>query len=578
MENNQLDGELDISRFLEKFNQNTLTSENTTTASASATTEKHATKTERSTACSFEKLEEKIQELEEKISISAAQNQAVLQELAFTRKAVESQKTRDAYMTSLAASIASLRESVDALSRARSTYPTHNSAATTTRGFDVPSSYYPSNSFDQQAKLRVAYEEKAAAIAAAQAARLETEKLQTSLETERISHEQLVKQLRDEKTLAQAGWEAALAEKEKLSSSWDQERAAKMIELDVARTENTEKIRLLESLQQKASQLKAVNVALDREIKRVQQERTEALRKSAEQAKEILSLRDALNAAEERLKTFNFDGRIISIKREYDQKVSHLESQLEEVTATCMKQVEEIEALKAENIRLHKLAEEREQLSALYDEKTQQLSDLQQTLRTFEENKNAQENHLLEDYKQQIEQIKTEQASLSEQLTQTQSALQQMTEEKQSLQVNFKALQAQIEENDAIISGLRDQISVLTQENEELKNRPSSSFEIPAEETPREPVIARRLTPKHPAVNRAQAKAAVVTMPPLPPQSAPIELQNTLRAAIQTDDDLPEIRVADPIPQEDLYNGEDFLERTDSFIGRMKWSIFREDK
>ena len=41
--------------------------------------------------------------------------------------------------------------------------------------------------------------------------------------------------------------------------------------------------------------------------------------------------------------------------------------------------------------------------------------------------------------------------------------------------------------------------------------------------------------------------------------------------------DLPEIKVAEPAGQDKLFQGEDFLEKTDSFIGRMKWSIFREN-
>ena len=58
--------------------------------------------------------------------------------------------------------------------------------------------------------------------------------------------------------------------------------------------------------------------------------------------------------------------------------------------------------------------------------------------------------------------------------------------------------------------------------------------------------------------------------------SAPV-LSNTAKT-IESTDDLPEIKVADPIPQEELYNGEDFLEKTGSFIGRIKWSIFRENR
>ena len=57
-------------------------------------------------------------------------------------------------------------------------------------------------------------------------------------------------------------------------------------------------------------------------------------------------------------------------------------------------------------------------------------------------------------------------------------------------------------------------------------------------------------------------------------------MQDTVEPAVKTEADLPEIRVADPVPQPELelYNGQDFLKKTDSFIGRMKWSIFREDK
>ena len=47
---------------------------------------------------------------------------------------------------------------------------------------------------------------------------------------------------------------------------------------------------------------------------------------------------------------------------------------------------------------------------------------------------------------------------------------------------------------------------------------------------------------------------------------------------IHSEEDLPEIKVAEPTPQSDLFDGEDFLEKTDSFIGRMKWSIFRENR
>ena len=626
MENNELDGQLNIARFLEQFNQGPRASANATNWSETPSVTGSIKNIQNNHA--FEKLEEKIQELEEKFAASSAQSQAVLQELARTREAVEAQnanqKNKDAFIASLAASIANLKKSVENLSRVQNKPALYNPAPTPARAFDAPTapaneylsmSYYQPDNYRaaQQAKLRAAYDEKNAALSELHTERLEKEKVQANLIAERTEkeqilasltqerqakeqaelslqdqhkeHEEEVKQLQSEKDLAWAGWNAALEEKDKIVSSleqersaWDQERAAKMIELDVARSGVSEKNRIIASLQQKTSQLKAVNVAMDREIKRVQEERTEALRKSAEQAKEILSLRDALTAAEERFKSFDFEGRIISVKRQYEQKVTHLESQLQEVSATCMKQVEEIESLKAENIHLHKLAEEREQLSALYDVKTRELESLKKVIEKMRNESSAQQMNRarLAALTQRMNHLKMEHSALSAQLVQTKDVLKNVTVEKQTLEKNFQALRKRIEENDSVIAALKDQIAVLTRENHELKNRvPAPS----ANETPREPVVAHVVAKPIKKQIHAKAQAAIEPPQSTSPQTAvPVQLQDTVQTAIKTDNDLPEIRVADPLPQDEVYNGEDFLERTDSFIGRMKWSIFREDK
>ena len=47
---------------------------------------------------------------------------------------------------------------------------------------------------------------------------------------------------------------------------------------------------------------------------------------------------------------------------------------------------------------------------------------------------------------------------------------------------------------------------------------------------------------------------------------------------IKSEEDLPEIKVTKSADSSNLFDGEDFLEKTDSFIGRMKWSIFRESR
>lgn len=530
MDSNSFDSETDIARFLEKFNgdgESTDFSVPLWAPSSHGRTAAPARQDQYNQ--SFEKLEEKISELEEKFAASTAQNQAVMQELARTRQAVENQKSRDAFFANITATIANLKESVENLSRARQMPRLYDPAPAPGRAFDAPSAgdYWAQSAY-QPDNYRTAQ--------APAGQPLQTPPAGTDLHAFR-------------------------AENERLIASWQQEREATRRELESAKQDNTEKERLISSLQQKASQLKAVNVALDREIKRAQQERTEALRKSAEQAKEILSLRDALTAAEERFKSFNFEGRIISVKRQYEQKVNKLETELHEISATCMRQVEEIESLKNENLKLHRVAEEREQLAALYEAKTRELETLRASLTQLQTSSTGEDSERITEFKRRMQVLQAEHDTLSKRLMQAQEQLKNVQAEKQTLKENFKVLLAKIEQNDAIIEDLKHKIAVLTEENRELKNAGGKK------------TLKRVHTAKPPQAEAKKTPRAVH-----PPQTAPVEMQPAAQAPVQTEADLPEIRVADPVPQEALYNGEDFLEKTDSFIGRMRWSIFREDK
>ncbi len=548
MDNNQLDGQSDIARFLEKFNQNTPTAVPSFTRPVEPTKNPlpSAAKQEQYNQ-SFEKLEEKIRELEEKFEASAAQNEAVMRELARTREVVENQKSREGFYANITATIANLKESVENLSRAQQAPRLYNLAPAMSRTFDAaapqPGSEYTALSYYQPDTYRQAQ----------QAKLQQVQKQKEQALQERDS-------AREEKNRALADLALVRTQKEQAAASFNSERE--------------EKARIISSLQQKASQLKAVNVALDREIKRTQQEKLEALRKSAEQAKEILSLRDALTAAEERFKSFDFEGRIISVKRQYQQKVTTLENQLHEISNTCMRQVEEIELLKAENLKLHQIAEEREQLAALYEAKTRELEALQASVATLRGENDKKNQARLAAFTHRMQNLQQEHEALAQRLTQAQQALQSVSAEKQTLEENFKTLLSKIEKNDAVIESLKQKIEVLTAENRELKDRAAAKPSGVRPQAPKEPVTVRQPLP---APKPASAKTMRAPLPTAP-EEAPVGMQNTLRSKVQTEADLPEIRVADPVPQEELYNGEDFLEKTDSFIGRMKWSIFREDK
>ncbi len=605
----EFDGQTDFSDFLERFRMQELPATDGASAKSSYDGKKQLNAVSRQAQYdkSFEKLEAKIHELEERFEASAAQNDKILSELALTRQAMEKQKDKDAFVAGLAETINNLKASVETLSRAQ-----------TVRVLGL----------DRAPEVNRGFDDKAPAFVPAQV--------------------------------------------QEISSRADEK----------ARQEREEKERLISSLHQKASQLKAVNSALDREIKKVQQEKIEALKKSAEQAKEILSLREQLTAAEERFKSFDFEGRIISVKQQYQQKVSSLETQLHEISNVCMKQVEEIESLKAENLKLHNIANEKAEITALYEAKTKELEDLRASMAGMEAAHADSSRKQLSIFGSRIQLLEEERDALGVKLADVQQRMDSVLKEKQILEANFKELLEKINRNDAVIGELKQKIEVLTAENahltdertalqtanadlalradalsknneallknqaalasvnEELarktqelnqaneallqeqtalarekdslfrqkenwakerdllehqkqtlvqekdllvkqkgeleqeketlarENKTLRTQPAPKQEAPAAPVVQlpKKPLPAHPAA------------PAVPLNETPVEVKDTLKPKVRSEEDLPEIKVAKPMAQDDFGPGEDFLEKTDTFIGRMKWSIFREDK
>ncbi len=94
---------------------------------------------------------------------------------------------------------------------------------------------------------------------------------------------------------------------------------------------------LITRLKEKTNRLKAINVALNSEVKRSRSEKLEYLRRSAEQTKELLSLRMQLSHAEERTKQGDF-------------KVSGLEQQIALLTQEKTLVDEEISRIRQEKL------------------------------------------------------------------------------------------------------------------------------------------------------------------------------------------------------------------------------------
>ena len=582
-ENNYLEENDDVSQFLEKFKEHSVAAEferafydaPNETVSSSSPEEKPRR------GHSFEKLEQKIQELEEKFEVSSQQNQQILSELVHTREALGQQQNRDAFMQHISRTIASLKSSVENLSRAQQRDPFANNEITTTSFQAVPASFgvpLPANS----------------AIG--------------TLQQEQIYREQ-----------------------------------------------EQEKQRAFSSLRQKASQLKAVNSALDREIKKVQQEKMDALKKSAEQAKEILLLRERLTAAEEKFKSFDFDNRIISIKQAYQQKVSSLETQLKEISDTCMQQVEQIESLKAENLALTRAVQEKEALQLRLTKTDEQMESLKQEIVELQSSSTKAAQEQLSVFHQQLQTLEAQRSGISVELEQAQTSLESVRQEKEILEKNFQELVTKINGNDKVIAQLKQKIELLGQQNKTLAHNNKTLEERNAilskrtgdlmnqseqlngealrlrqqnetAETERKNLaqyVAKLNQEKHAleAINEtisqenqqlrsqsaalltaqlmhekeqkdlAKAQAKITSKPQVPatpvfrrpsaPKGGKKEASSRTpfaSLAAQLSDSLPEIKVAQVSSPHPVAEETDFLTRTDSFFGRMKWSIFGEDK
>ncbi|WP_428898408.1 hypothetical protein Dip518_000601 [Parelusimicrobium proximum] len=301
----------------------------------------------------FRRLEDKINELEQKFEVSVQEKNRLARELDKTKEEVAQQRGKEEFFNNIATTITTLKESIERMSMAR-----NNPSRALPHEIYSQGYYYgaPIKQLSDEAAMAGMYGPQPQPAYPADSAYMPENKNVIDAQAETIRRK-------------------------------DEEISHKNAELNRFRTELAhEKMQkgdqesIITNLKEKTSRLKAVNIALEKEFKRVQDEKVEALRKSAEQAKEILSLREQLSKAEEKFNSFDFEGRIISIKNQYQQKVTKLENQLQELSAVCMKQVEEIENIKTENLRLKKTEEEHILLKVRYEEKVNEAASLKAQL------------------------------------------------------------------------------------------------------------------------------------------------------------------------------------------------------
>lgn len=271
-----------------------------------------------------------------------------------------------------------------------------------------------------------------------------------------------IQQLREENAAAQKD----MAEKE------TEIRTLKSVLLKTEEQLKEEEI-AVKHLQEHTSKLKAVNFALDREVKKAQAEKLDALRKSAEQAKEILMLREQLSAVGSGFKTLDFENGIISIRKEYEAKVEKLEGELKDASAMCAAQVKEIQDLKTDNSRLKNAEQEKIKIESEYNMLTEKVSALESQLAQFRGKDDA--SSTLAKAKAaalsaQISKINKEKSELENRMSGMQQQIAQLNANEKQASTAFNTLKERISGNDAVIEKLKQEIIVLTAENKDLKS------------------------------------------------------------------------------------------------------------
>lgn len=205
---------------------------------------------------------------------------------------------------------------------------------------------------------------------------------------------------------------------------------------------------LIARLREKTTRLKAINLALNSEVKRAKSEKLEYLRRSAEQTKELLSLRMQLSHAEERSKQGDF-------------KISNLEQQITLLTQEKSLLDEEISKIRQEKLNYL-------QSSA---EQTRNIMELRHQLAAKEEALKQEEikTNFLD---QQLKTVETEYQALKQQTpdSEVQKTLRLQKEEIESLTTQLNQSRQELAKKTEEVTSLRQQLLNLQFAPEQSRN------------------------------------------------------------------------------------------------------------
>lgn len=309
-------------------------------------------------------------------------------------------------------------------------------------------------------------------------------------------------------------------------------------------------------LEEKVSKLKAVNMALSTQIKQYREQKFAALKKSAQQAKEILALKEELAKAEN-FKTIELENGIVNIRKEYETKISSLEKQLKDLSERFAKQVQEIESLKTDNIKLKKAQEEKFSLEEQYNNLTLHAKELEDQITSYQ--KNAQETSLAKAkaaaLSVQLLRVKEEKKSLSDQLAQTRLQIKTLDDDGKEARKALTVLKDQIVQNDDLITKLRQDISSLKQVKQESSKQTTKIVPVAKEQT----VVNQPTLPQAPISDNRENKTETFSQTYTEPPTAPI-VRKPAQASVK-----PEPSYKKIVPQTQSVAGKEIEQSANSY-------------
>lgn len=236
-------------------------------------------------------------------------------------------------------------------------------------------------------------------------------------------------------------------------------------QLDEIKAELKQGQEFTKTLTAQVTRLKTVNIALNAALKQMQEQKIEALDKTAQQTKDILELKEQLKRLQTDAKSLNFANGTVTLNKEHEAKIKSLEEELKRVSEVCMTQVQEINKIKTDNSHLKTVAEEKLLLQNRFNDLQRNFNLVSEELKLYKDK--TQSDTLIKAKTAaltvQLERLNREKDTLKNQLENAQNQLKEAAEREREVNQELETLRKTLSQNEDNIVKLKEEITPLVQ-------------------------------------------------------------------------------------------------------------------